>query len=258
MNGLAEPEPRVDADGLIRLEGDAVAGDFLVLCDHASNRVPAGFGSPGLPAAQMQRHIAWDPGALPVARDMARRLGSPLVFPDASRLLIDCNRPTDAPDSATTLSEDTEIPGNVDLDPAVRAHRIAGIYDAYHDAIDALLDRRAAAGIDTALAAVHSYTPTYRSSPRPWHVGILYNADRRLADRLFEALEGEADLVVGDNEPYGPWDGVYHTLHRHGEARGLASVMIEIRNDLIGEAEGQVIWAERLAAALWDGVRAIR
>jgi predicted N-formylglutamate amidohydrolase len=258
MNGYADPKSKTETDGLVHLEGKPTAGCFVILCDHASNRVPAGFGSPGLSDADMQRHIAWDPGALPVARALARRLGCPLLYPDASRLLIDCNRPTGAQDSTTVLSEDTEIPGNLALDPAIRAHRVTGIYEAYHDAIDATLDQREAGGVGTALVAIHSFTPTYRGRPRPWHVGVLYDADRRLADRLVLLLDAETDLKVGENEPYGPWDGVYHTLSRHGEARGLPCVMIEIRNDLIADPDGQVNWAERLASALPAALKAIQ
>lgn len=258
MGGLVEPATNADIGALVRLEGEPTGGDFVILCDHASNRVPPGFGTLGLGEADMQRHIAWDPGALPVSRILAERLGCPLIYPDASRLLIDCNRPPSAEDSAAVRSEDTEIPGNVGLDPEIRARRISEIYEAYHDGIDALLDQRAAAGAETALIAVHSFNPVYRGKDRPWHVGVLYDTDRRLSDRLFLLLEAEADLTVGDNEPYGPWDGVYHTLSRHGEARDLPCVMIEIRNDLIAGPDGQRAWAERLAASLPASLRAIR
>ncbi len=234
----------------MRLEGAPAGGAFVILCDHASNRVPPGFGRLGLGEADMRRHIAWDPGALPVARGLAERFGCPLIYPDASRLLIDCNRPTDAPDSAAVLSENTEIPGNRDLAPEIRARRIADIYDAYHDAIDAVLDTRARAGVATAVVAVHSFTPVYRGASRPWHVGVLFDTDRRLSDGLLKRLLADADLIVGENEPYGPWDGVYHTLSRHGEARGLPCVMIEIANDLLADEPSRLAWVDRLEKAL--------
>lgn len=250
MDGAIEPAAIGDLAGLVRLEGEPAGGDFVILCDHASNRVPPGFGALGLGAADMQRHIAWDPGALPVARGLARRLGAPLLYPDASRLLIDCNRPPGAADSTAVVSEDTEVPGNRDLSPGLRARRVAGIYEPYHAAIDDLLDRRAAAGRPSALVAVHSFTPVYRGAERPWHIGILYDGDRRVADGLIGHYRADPGIVAGDNQPYGPWDGVYHTLERHGEARGLPCVMIEIRNDLIATPEGQERWAESLAGAL--------
>jgi predicted N-formylglutamate amidohydrolase len=247
---VVEPASVEDNTGLVRLEGAVTAGDFVIVCDHASNRVPPGFGDLGVSEAELQRHIAWDPGALPVSRALAERLGCPLIYPDASRLLIDCNRPPESAGSSIVMSEDTAIPGNRDLDPQVRAHRIAAIYDAYHDAIDAMLDERAAKGASTAVIAVHSYTPVYKGTARPWHVGILYDKDRRLAGSLLEVLHADMDLVVGENEPYGPWDGVYHTLSRHAEARGMACVMIEIANDLITDEAGQQDWADRLTRAL--------
>jgi predicted N-formylglutamate amidohydrolase len=247
---VVEPASVEDNTGLVRLEGAATAGEFVIVCDHASNVVPPGFGDLGVGDAEMQRHIAWDPGALPVARGLAERLGCPLVYPDASRLLIDCNRPPEAEGSVLTVSEDTEIPGNRDLDPQVRGHRITAIYNAYHDAVDAVLDERQARGLTTAVIAVHSYTPVYKGIARPWHVGILYDMDRRLAAPMLAALQADMDLVVGENEPYGPWDGVYHTLSRHAEARGMACVMIEIANDLITDEAGQQRWADRLARAL--------
>lgn len=250
MGETSVPAAIASDAGLVRLEGPPTGGDFVILCDHASNRVPEGFGDLGLGADDMQRHIAWDPGALPVARELARQLGAPLLYPDASRLLIDCNRPTDAPDSATAASEDTPIPGNIDLAAEVRARRIAGIYEPYHAAIDTLLDQRQRAGALSVLVAVHSFTPVYRGRSRPWHLGILYGRDRRIADSLFASYRREPETIIGDNEPYGPWDGVYHTLERHGEARGLPCVMLEIRNDLIGTGPDQERWGLSLAAAL--------
>lgn len=254
---MAEAASVEETAGLVRLEGAPAGGDFVILCDHASNRIPPGFGELGLSEADMRRHIAWDPGALPVSRGLAASLRSPLVYPDASRLLIDCNRPITATDSSTVMSEDTEIPGNRDLSPGLRARRIAEIYETYHAAIDALIDTRVAAGVGTALIALHSFTPIYRGASRPWHVGVLYDTDRRLAAPLIALLAHDPDIVVGDNEPYGPWDGVYHTLSRHGEARGLPCVMIEVANDLIAAAAGQRAWVERLAAVLPDVLEAV-
>ncbi|WP_436643556.1 N-formylglutamate amidohydrolase [Microbaculum sp. FT89] len=257
MNGVVEPVSVERSTDLIRREGAPTGGDFVIVCDHASNRIPPGFGELGLNDTDMRRHIAWDPGALPVARGLAGRFGGPLLYPDASRLLIDCNRPPTAADSTLTVSEDTEIPGNRGLAAELRARRIAEIYDAYHAAIDAVLEARAAEGATTAVVAVHSFTPVYRGKTRPWHIGVLYDADRRLAEPLLAALRADADLVVGDNEPYGPWDGVYHTLSRHAEARGLPCVMIEIANDRIADPDAQRAWVDRLEAALKASLGAI-
>ncbi|MYZ48211.1 N-formylglutamate amidohydrolase [Propylenella binzhouense] len=225
---------------------------FVLLCDHASNACPPGLGDLGLAQADWQAHIAWDPGALAVARRLSRLLDAPLVHAAVSRLVLDCNRAPDARDLVPAFSGGIRIAGNEGLPPEERARRIAAVHEPYHDGIERVLAARLAAGSETALVAVHSFTPVLGGVARPWHVGILFGRDRRLADRCLATLRAEPGLVVGENEPYSPRDGVYYTLGRHGEARGLPSVMIEIRNDLIAEEEGQASWAERIARAL-DG-----
>lgn len=203
----------------------------------------------GLGEAERSAHIAWDPGALDTARLMARDLDACVVSATVSRLVLDLNRDPSAPDSITTLSETTRIPANENLAGDERARRAAAYYEPYHAAIAALLDRRAAAGRATALVAMHSFTPVYRGVARPWPVGILFDADERLSAPLIETLRRDG-LNVGVNEPYGPWDRVYHTLEKHAGSRGLPSVMIEVRNDEIADAAGQQAWARRLGAAL--------
>lgn len=244
-------------DGLVAVENAAGAGPFVLVCDHAVNDLPDGYGGLGLDAAALASHIAWDPGALGVSRAIGRALDAPLVFPRISRLVIDCNRAPDAPDSIVTVSENTSVPGNRDLAREERRARVRAIYTPFHGAIDAVLDDRQARGLPSAIVAVHSFTPVYRGEARPWHVGILSNRDRRLAGHLIAALGADGDLVVGDNEPYSPADRVYHTLERHAEARGLPCVMIEIRNDLIATPQDEAAWAKRLRRHLDSGRTAL-
>jgi predicted N-formylglutamate amidohydrolase len=225
------------------------SGAFVILVDHASNHVPAAYAGLGLGTADLERHIAWDPGALPVARSLADALDAPLVRATRSRLLIDLNRDPSAPDSICTVSETTPIPGNRDLGEMERARRVRDIYEPYHGAVADLVRSRIEAGVPTALVALHSFNPVYRGITRPWPVGILFDEDRRLADPLLAGLRAQG-LLVGENEPYGPWDRVYHTLERHGRSRGLPVVMIELRNDEIGDPAAQQIWADRLSAIL--------
>jgi predicted N-formylglutamate amidohydrolase len=238
-----------EATAPVVVEHAGRAGPFVILVDHASNFVPEVYGGLGLGEADLARHIAWDPGALPVARLMAEALDAPLVRATRSRLLIDLNRDPAAPDSICTLSETTAIPGNRDLSDLERARRVRDIYDPYHAAVDDLVAGRLAAGLPTALVALHSFNPVYRGVARPWPVGILFDEDRRLADPLVADLRSQG-FLVGENEPYGPWDRVYHTLERHGRSRGLPVVMIELRNDGIADPEGQQAWAARLAGSL--------
>ncbi len=225
-------------------------GAFVLTCDHASRHIPPEYAGLGLPAGELLRHIAWDIGALEVSERLSVLLDAPLLHPTVSRLLLDVNRDPSAHDSIARISEDTFIPGNADLDAAERRHRHDWIYAPYHAEIERLIDRRLAARQPTALIALHSFTPVFKGVPRAWEIGVLSRRDRRLADPLLHALRAQSPEEIGDNQPYAPRDGVYHTLERHAEARGLPCTMIEIRNDLIRDSHGQRAWAERLAPLL--------
>lgn len=249
MVALPHAGAEIGSTNPVAIENAGGAGPFVILCDHASNDFPPEFGSLGLAPAERAAHIAWDPGALAVSRHLARVLDAVLVRATVSRLVIDCNRPLDAPDLIAAMSEETTIPGNVAFTDAERRHRIAAIHAPYHDAIDRLIGERLAAGRETALLAVHSFTPVFRGTARPWQVGIVFDRDRRIADGLIDGLKADG-VCVGVNEPYSPADRVYYTLTRHADRRGLPAVMIEIRNDLIGSEAEQADWAERIGAHL--------
>lgn len=225
-------------------------GRIVLACDHASNFIPAPFEGLGLSPEELERHIAWDPGARAVAVDMARRLDAPLVCSRVSRLVVDCNRPLAAPDLVPQTSETTEVPGNRDLGAEDIARRVALSHAPFHEAIDAILTARERAGQETWLVSVHSFTPVYKGVARPWHVGIVHDSDERISKPLLADLAAETGIVVGDNEPYSPTDRVYYTLERHARTRGWPCAMIEIRNDLIADEDGQSAWAERLARLL--------
>lgn len=230
--------------------GEPNAAPFLIVCDHAGSLIPRSLGTLGVSETERRRHIAWDIGAAGVATRMAERLTAFAILQTYSRLVIDCNRSPEVPTSIATRSEDTEIPGNRDLSPADRALRVVEIFRPYHDHIAAELDRRAEAGIPTALVAVHSFTPIYRGVARPWHTGMLYNRDPRIAHAMMRLLAQEDGLVVGDNQPYAVSDESDYTIPVHAERRGLPYAEIEIRQDLIDDDAGQEIWAERMARLL--------
>jgi predicted N-formylglutamate amidohydrolase len=223
---------------------------WVLTCDHASNFLPAEYGTLGLPAGELSRHIAWDPGALPVARLLAEALDAVLVESSVSRLVIDCNRPLDAGNLICETSEGTAIPGNVGLTQEQRQARIDLAWRPFHDTIDKVVEERLAGGRETFLVSIHSFTPVYFGKKRPWHVGVIHDEDTRLAAPLIAALEAQDGLTVGVNEPYSPADRVYFTLEKHARRRGLPCVMIEIRNDEIADEAGQARWADRLARAL--------
>jgi predicted N-formylglutamate amidohydrolase len=240
----------------VRVSNPGGRSQFVILCDHASNHIPTSFGALGLDPVDLQKHIAWDPGALGVSQAMSRELDAPLVESCVSRLIIDCNRPLDAPDLVPSVSEVTTIPGNVDLDEAAKSQRVALSHKPYHAAIEDLAHERARKGMaDPLYVAVHSYTPVYRGVTRPWDIGIIHDGDDRVAAPLIAGLQALKRFNVGINEPYSPADRVYYTLERHASAFGLPAVMIEIRNDLITTAQKEMAWGEMLSRLLREIVK---
>lgn len=242
---LATDEP--PAVSILRPQGRA---PLLLVCDHASRRVPRALAGLGLPEAELSRHIGWDIGAAAVTERLAARLDAPAVLTGYSRLVVDCNRRPDDPTSMPDISDGTAVPANRDLTDAGRRQRLEALFHPYHDRIAALLDGFQRRGVVPAVVSVHSFTPVMRGFQRPWHIGILWNRDPRIAVPLLAALEAEGDLVVGDNEPYSARTGCGHTINTHCEPAGIPSVMLEIRQDLIAEAAGAEAWAARLERLL--------
>ena len=220
---------------------------YVLISEHASNRLPKSLGRLGLPESDLERHIAWDIGAEKVARLLSRLIDAPVVLPRYSRLAYDCNRPPDSADAMPEISETTHIPGNRNLSPDEKLVRIREIYRPFHAAIADLLDRRAAEGVRSMVVTIHSFTPVYKGKPRAMELGILHDRDTGLADKLIASFP-TVDARL--NEPYGPQDGVLHTLNLHAAPRGLKHAMIEIRNDFLLDERGQDEWAERLSASL--------
>ena len=224
--------------------------DFVITVDHASRRIPRCLGDLGLPAAELTRHIAWDIGALAVARLTAEALDAVLVAQNYSRLVIDCNRPLDSLSSIPLISEHVAIPGNRDLTAEQIAVRRDAIFHPYHDHLRRLLDQRRAEGRATILIAQHSMTDIFKGARREMHAAALYNRDRRFALSFVEQLRRDPALIVADNQPYFLSDETDYTIPVHGERRGLPHVEIEIRQDLIAEEAGQEEWADRVVRAL--------
>jgi len=220
---------------------------YMLVCEHASNRLPRALGTLGLAESDLQRHIAWDIGAEQVARLLSRLIDAPLMLQRYSRLAYDCNRPPDSADAMPEISETTPIPGNRQLSPADRLARISEIYRPFHAAIADLLDGRAAAGARSMVVTIHSFTPVYKGTPRAVELGILHDRDPSLAAKLITSFP---TVTARLNQPYGPEDGVLHTLNLHAAPRGLPHAMIEMRNDLISHERGRDEWAERLSASL--------
>jgi predicted N-formylglutamate amidohydrolase len=230
--------------------GDARSG-LLLIADHAGRRIPPPHGTLGLPASELERHIAHDIGIEALTRALARRLAAPAVMARFSRLFIDANRGEDDPTLIRSIYDRTIIPGNIGLGAAERAARITGWHRCYQDAVTANVDACwQAAGAPPLIVSLHSFTPQLAGGAlRPWHVGLLADADRRATDLLLARLRAEDGLIIGDNEPY---DGALKgdTLYQQASRRGIAHLLIELRQDLIADARGAEDWAARLAPHL--------
>ncbi len=223
---------------------------FVIVGDHAGKYLPRRLQMLGLQEAECERHIAWDIGAGAVCGLIGDALDAVAIRQNYSRLAIDCNRTPGSQTSIVELSELTTVPGNIGLGKDQIEARVREIFQPYHDRIAAALDRRRQAGLAAVLIAVHSFTPVFKTVPRPWHISVLYNRDPCFANILMDLLRCEQGLVVGDNEPYSVSDASDYTIPIHGERRHLPHVLIEIRQDLIADQAGQRRWAGMLARLL--------
>jgi predicted N-formylglutamate amidohydrolase len=247
---LAADEPPAFQE--FRMDGRS---DFIIVADHASARIPRRLANLGLPDSELKRHIAWDIGALGVARRVAEALDAPLVAQNYSRLVIDCNRDPKVETSIPRISELREIPGNIRLSEAEIAARRAEIFDPYHRRIREMLDGRQAIGRRTILVAQHTMTDLYKNDRRRMHAAVLYNRDRRFAAAVLEMLRREQHLIIADNEPYFVSDATDYTIPHHAEARLLPHVELEVRQDLVADETGQAEWGRRIARVLRDAQR---
>ena len=248
---LARQTVLTEADGdCVAVERPDGKSPVLIICEHASCVLPERLGNLGLSSEALASHIAWDPGALAVSRGMSVALDATLVHQRFSRLVYDCNRPPESPGAMPEVSEIYTIPGNQHLSAAERQARTEALYIPFHDRIRALLRDRRARGQETVIVTVHSFTPVYMGASRDVELGILHDEDSYLADRMLNAAEDAPLYKTERNSPYGPEDGVTHTLKLHGIANGLHNVMIEVRNDLVADDIGQGVVADYLTGLI--------
>lgn len=245
-----EPLLGVNDPAVFRIVCPAGSSPVLLTADHAGRAIPHSLGSLDLSDQVLNTHVAWDLGVTGLAQFLSARLDAFLILHNYSRLVIDANRPPDAPDSIVSHSEHTPIAANGDLTPAQRRQRLEELFQPYHHRIGVELDARAARAQPSVLVALHSFTPVHGGERRPWHVGVLHGRDGRLARRMLRGLERERGLRVGDNEPYAVSDATDYTVVVHGEQRGIPHVELEVRQDLLATEAGQQEWAERLARVL--------
>lgn len=231
------------ADAVAEVVNPSGTSDIVLVCEHASAYIPPALKDLGLSGPALTSHAAWDPGAAAVARDMAHKLDAPLVMSRVSRLVYDCNRPPAAPDAMPARSEIYDIPGNTALSDPEKSDRAATYYEPFRTLLRDTLSTR----IDPVVVTIHSFTPVYKGIRRDVEIGILHDCDSRLADAMLAQTSDHTSHVIRRNAPYGPTDGVTHTLKEHAIAQGRRNVMIEVRNDLIATAAAQAAMARLLA-----------
>lgn len=223
---------------------------LVLTCDHASHAVPESLGNLGLDRRDLKRHIGWDIGAAEVTRRLAERFDAPAVFSGYSRLVIDCNRKPGSETSILEVSDGTVIPGNLGLEPAEAARRAEALFTPYHQAIASVLEHIRRAGCTPIFAAIHSFTPRLNGCARPWHFGVLWDQDPRVARPLIEDLRDQPGVIVGDNEPYSARDHFDFSQEFHASSTGIPSALVEIRDDLLRDRAGIELYADMLGEAM--------
>lgn len=222
----------------------------LLVADHASNFIPPSLRQLGVENWVLERHVALDIGSAHLTRTLARLIDAPAIMTNFSRLVIDANRQPDDPTACLAVSDGITVPGNQGLSSVQRAQRVRTFFQPYHEAIDFRLRCFAEANIVPAMVSIHSCTPVFAGFSRPWHIGVMWDKDPRIALTLLQKLRENANLCVGDNEPYSGRHSHDFTIDHHAESRGLPHVGIEVRQDLIANNEGAEAWAEVLAGGL--------
>lgn len=245
MAGIAADWPEA-----VKMINPSGSSEIVLICEHASNHMPAEYRGLGVSPVDLQTHIAWDVGASEVARGLAAVLDAPAFLGTYSRLLIDLNRPFHSPASIPARSEATDIPGNLDLGQAEVERRRRLLFMPFHDRVASYLDRRRAAGRTTRIVTIHSFTPVFLGVARPWHAGILFDRSHDYAEAVIEGLARGSGLNVAANQPYTvDRDGDY-AIPVHGTDRDLPAILVEIRNDLISDPKGIAEWVGRLGPVL--------
>ncbi|MCZ4273467.1 N-formylglutamate amidohydrolase [Maritalea porphyrae] len=220
----------------VELLNQSGVSPVLLICEHASNFIPAEYADLGLTEDVQKSHIAWDPGALGVTQHLCEMLNAQAVVGRVSRLVYDCNRPPHAVDAVPARSEIFDVPGNAHLSPEQYQHRVDQCFVPFTEMLAKTIRWSQKARV---LVTLHSFTPIYNGEKRDTDIGILHDTDSRLADAMLDAAAKFTNLRIERNKPYGPEDGVTYTLKAQGMENGLLNVMIEVRNDLIATPEQQ-------------------
>lgn len=251
MSQHAQASPEVGRTQEVGLVGNSAGKSPLVLvCEHASNAIPPHLLQLGVTDDVVNSHVAWDPGAMGLTQKLSNLLNAPNVLQTVSRLVYDCNRPFNAPSATPEKSEIFEIPGNANLTNAARLDRKKTFYEPFREKVAHTIKLACDRHQFPLVVTIHTFTPIYFGKQRPVEIGVLHDLDVRLADQLLQTMQDDQAYVTERNQPYGPDDGVTHTLHTHAIGLSLPSVMIEVRNDLLRNDDAEQKIAEYLAQHL--------
>jgi predicted N-formylglutamate amidohydrolase len=224
----------------------------LLVADHASSFIPASLDQLGLDDWVLQRHVAWDIGSDKLVKQLADLLDAPAILSGFSRLIVDPNRQLDDPSAFPEISDGIAIPGNQNLSAESRDLRAKSFFQPYHEAIERRLKQFSDNGIVPAFISIHTCTPVFNQVIRPWHMGVMWDKDPRIALPMMGKLKQMDGLCFGDNEPYSGRHAHDFTIDHHAEPAGLPYVGIEVRQDLVGTTEGAHKWATVLSDSLGD------
>jgi predicted N-formylglutamate amidohydrolase len=223
------------------VDGD---GAFLIVCDHATNHVPAALHNLGVSDEDRAKHIAWDIGTERIGRQLADRFNAPAIICGTSRLVIDCNRPLTNATLVPPVSDNIRIPGNENLSVVDVGRRIESFYLPYHAAIHAAIERFKQRGVEPVFLSIHSFTPTMNGKARPWEIGISHTKDRRMSTPMIDILRTLGSFEVGDDQPYDADPEIDYTIFAHANQRGLRHVQVEFRQDVVATGQTADQWAK--------------
>ena len=237
-------------ESVVEVSRSSARSAIVLVCEHASFHIPEDLNDLGISHDAMRSHVAWDPGAMAVARRISQNLDAVLVASTVSRLVYDCNRPPEASDAIPTRSVAYDVPGNFGLTDDEKRARVSRYYAPFRERLAFEIARRS----DPVIVTVHSFTPNYNGEKREVEIGILHDHDSTLADAIMQFATG---YDVRLNAPYGPEDGVTHTLNEHALKHGHLNVMIEVRNDLVADEPTQTAMAKTLTSWITQALESL-
>jgi len=235
------------------------ASPIILVSEHAGNKIPASLGNLGVSDHDLADHIGWDLHIKDVGIALSERLDAPYFYQPYSRLVIDCNRPPDSPQSILEVSDGRRISGNENLSTADVLARQQEIFQPFHGAISSLLNARMERGQTSILVTFHSFTPLMRAGAevRPWQITFQYGRNPQMSHQLMKLLAEDPSVTVGDNVPYPVRPETNYGIPVHGEQRNLLHTMIEIRHDVIADEAGKALWVKKISNVLSDFLQTV-